>query len=541
MRISPISRGVVFGSQPLNIEEQKEYESILKQGKEIIGLTGHDIFIMPSQSLPQAPDKNTGIGHLTSKIEQEYVKYMHTMLGFNVLEDLPSGQIEPYPNEFYCNYRSTSLALGDHQINPFLLTTPEYSNLLTEEEAAEIVKSNTRNDKDRFANFQNIMSENGGTDKALKKAYERFEQLEDSTPLKQAYQKFKEQNSEWIDFLYKDKGDFFKFKQFLENRENIISDLIRIYGYDNIANTAKHTPSDSAPYNDYFMRFKHELASRGLNEAKSFGFGNSEIEQMVSDKTIVRISNPITKDMDTARNNLLGNMLIFVRNNEKRGYPDLNLFELGTVFDGDTPNAQHTQICIVRTGDIAPRHWTHRNRATDIYDVKADLIALLHGQNFTIASDNPPRWAHPFRYGAVMQGKKKIAEFGQLHPSVAHALKIKTNVNIAIVDDVENLPGIRKVHEPKLSEFQPITRDFAFVVDSATPAEKLTSVARCADSRITDVVVFDAFDLADGKKSIAFTVTITPTDKMSDTDLQKLQTDVIENVEKKCNAKIRDK
>ena len=103
------------------------------------------------------------------------------------------------------------------------------------------------------------------------------------------------------------------------------------------------------------------------------------------------------------------------------------------------------------------------------------------------------------------------------------------------------MPGIRKVHEPKLSEFQPITRDFAFVVDSATPAEKLTSVARCADSRITDVVVFDAFDLTDGKKSIAFTVTITPTDKMSDTDLQKLQTDVIENVEKKCNAKIRDK
>ena len=323
--------------------------------------------------------------------------------------------------------------------------------------------------------------------------------------------------------------------------ENIISELIRIYGYDNIANTAKHTPSDSAPYNDYFMRFKHELASRGLNEAKSFGFGNSEIEQIVSDKPIVRISNPITKDMDTARNNLLGNMLLFVRNNEKRGYPDLNLFELGTVFDGDTPNAQHTQICIVRTGDIAPRHWTHRNRATDIYDVKADLIALLHGQNFTIASDNPPRWAHPFRYGAVMQGKKKIAEFGQLHPSVARALKIKTNVNIAIVDDVENLPGIRKVHEPKLSEFQPITRDFAFVVDSATPAEKLTSVARCADSRITDVVVFDAFDLTDGKKSIAFTVTVTPTDKMSDTDLQKLQTDVIENVEKKCNAKIRDK
>ena len=323
--------------------------------------------------------------------------------------------------------------------------------------------------------------------------------------------------------------------------ENIISELIRIYGYDNIANTAKHTPSDSAPYNDYFMRFKHELASRGLNEAKSFGFGNSKTETLLSDKPIVRVANPIVANMDTARNGLLGNMLHFVAENEKRGYPDLSMFELGTVFDGDTPDAQHTQVCIIRAGDTAPRHWTRRNRPADIYDVKADLISLLHGQRFTVSSDNPPHWAHPFRYGAIMQGKKKIAEFGELHPSIARALKIKTRVNIAIVDDVENLPASRHGREPKLSEFQPITRDFAFIVDGTMPAEKLTGVAMATDARIVDAVVFDAFDLPDGKKSIAFTITIIPTDNMTDEDLQKLQNAVIANVEKRCDAKIRDK
>ena len=73
--------------------------------------------------------------------------------------------------------------------------------------------------------------------------------------------------------------------------------------------------------------------------------------------------------MDTARNGLLGNMLNIVAENEKRGYPDLSLFELGTVFDGDASGAQHTQICIVRTGENAPRHWTRRTRKYDIYDV----------------------------------------------------------------------------------------------------------------------------------------------------------------------------
>ena len=327
----------------------------------------------------------------------------------------------------------------------------------------------------------------------------------------------------------------------IEFPENIISELIRIYGYDNIAKAAIHKPTDSAPHRDYYIDKKRELAGRGLNEAKSFGFGNSKIEELLSGKPTVKIANPIVNDMDTARNNLLGNMLSFVAENEKRGFPDLNMFELGTVFDGDKPEEQHTQICIIRTGDTSPKHWQRRNRPTDIYDVKADLIALMHGQRFTVSTDNPARWAHPFRYGAIMQGKKKIAEFGELHPSIAHKLKIKTNINIAIVEDVENLPNARKPKEPVISEFQPITRDFAFIVDADFPAEKLVGTAAATDARITDSIVFDAFDMGNGKKSIAFSITITPTDNMSDEDLQKLQNAVIANVETKCNAKIRDK
>ena len=327
----------------------------------------------------------------------------------------------------------------------------------------------------------------------------------------------------------------------VEIPENIVSELIRIYGYDNIASIAAHKPSYVAKHRDYYIQTKRELVARGLNEAKSFGFGNSKIEKLLSDKPQVKISNPITSDMDTARNNLLGNMLGFVAENEKRGFSDLNMFELGTVFDSEDAGKQHTQICIVRTGNTSPKHWMHRNRVHDIYDVKSDIVALMHGQKFTINAENAPLWAHPFRYGAIMQGKKKIAEFGELHPSVAKTLKIKTPVMIAIIDDVENLPTSKKCKEPVISDFQPITRDFAFIVDVDFPAEKLVSSAASTDSRITDAIVFDAFDMGDGKKSIAFTITITPTENMSDDDLLKLQNAVIVNVEKKCNAKIRDK
>ena len=323
--------------------------------------------------------------------------------------------------------------------------------------------------------------------------------------------------------------------------ETIVADLLRIYGYEKLALSAEHTIGDVDKKYNHELYLKRHLASRGLNECCSYAFGNSVMEQMLSDKESIKIENPITTDMNTARNSLLGGLLQTVSNNEKRGYPDLNLFELGTVFDGDMPGMQHTSLCIVRTGRTGPKHWQSRTRDVDIYDVKNDIISMLNGQKFTVSTDEVPRWAHPYRYGKIVQGKRTLAEFGELHPSIAKQLRIKTNVVIAIVDDVNNLPQKRVGKNIIPSEFQPITRDFAFIVDTDMLAEKLTGAALATDARITDAVVFDAFDMGNGKKSIAFTITIAPRENMSDTDLLKIQDSVIQSVEKKCNAKIRDK
>jgi len=324
--------------------------------------------------------------------------------------------------------------------------------------------------------------------------------------------------------------------------ETITADLIRIYGYDKIAQNDTHTVGDARASDNHDLKIKQILVARGLNECRSYGFGNSAVEKILTDKPIIKVANPIVANFDTARNSLLGILLNAVLENEKRGYPDLNLFEVGTVFDGDMPNAQHTSLCIVRTGITAPKHWQKRNRPVDIYDVKADVVALLNGQNFTIETDNSPLWAHPYRYGRIMQGKKILAEFGELHPNVARILKIKTNVCVAIVEDIENLPRKVLPRGPiAMGDFQPLTRDFAFVVPNDFPASSLVAAARGASSLVRDVVVFDAFEMADGNKSVAFTTTIVPTEKMSEDDLAKLHSDIIAAVEKKCPARVRDK
>jgi len=325
--------------------------------------------------------------------------------------------------------------------------------------------------------------------------------------------------------------------------ENVVSDLIRIYGYDKVGLSgvveSGHTYGADKIAQKTCMNTKRRLANLGLNENVSFGFGNSKVESMLTDKPIIRVSNPITVDFDCMRNCLLGNQLIALTQNIKRGYPNVAIFELGTVFDGDMPGDEHTQICIVRSGTTGPKHWMKRSRPVDVFDVKSDILALIGNQKYTIETDNAPAWAHPYKYGRITQGNKKIAEFGELHPSVAHELHIKVPTVIAIIDDIANLPSIPKYAKTPISDFQPITRDFAFVTESRFPSERFIATVRGADPRIGDVVIFDAFDMGGGNKSVAFTITIYPDSNMSENDLMELQNKVIAAVETKCHAKLR--
>lgn len=321
--------------------------------------------------------------------------------------------------------------------------------------------------------------------------------------------------------------------------ENIVSELVRIYGYEKIGLGDLPNNTTKAVHNDMNLPLKEKLANRGLNENISFGFGNSKVEQILTDKPIVRVANPIVIDLDTARNNLLENLLIAVSNNEKRGFSDLNMFEIGTVFDGSNPGEQHTSMCIVRTGETSPKHWQKRNRSVDVFDVKSDIVSLLGNQKYTVDTTNAPRWAHPFVYGRIVQGKKVLGEFGQLHPSIAKQMHIKTKVFVALIENVEDLPKNPKSKKTPITEFMPITRDFAFVVDSKFESQKIVATAQASDSSIDNVVVFDAFDMGDGQKSIAFTITIYPDHNMSDKELIEIQDKVIKNIENKCGAKLR--
>lgn len=216
MQISKIYNSTAF-KRALTQQELSEYKNVLTKAKEKINQTGKSIFIMPTSCLPQESKFNTGIGHIASKKAQEFLGYMHDYLGFNVLEDLPAGQVSPTKEGFYSAYSSSALGLGNHQICPELLTTDLYNKLLTKRELSEIVKNNNGIEKDTIVNFKNVMDSDGAQNKILKKAYERFKKLGENTYLKLKYNKFVKENNDWLNFARNGESDtgFYKFKQFL--------------------------------------------------------------------------------------------------------------------------------------------------------------------------------------------------------------------------------------------------------------------------------------------------------------------------------------
>lgn len=216
MKVSAVNH-ISFGRR-LTPQETQEFEQVQKEAKQLVGQTGKSIFIVHDACLPQSATKNTGVSNLAAKESQEFFRFMKPLLGFNIVEVLPQGQVANSKGSgLYCAYSGTALSLGNHQINPELLTTEEFGRILKPEEFQKIVNANVKPDKEAIANYDNVMSYQGEQHKMLKVAHDRFLALDETSPLKQKYNRYVQENSYWLDIprSFEKDQEFFRFRQFL--------------------------------------------------------------------------------------------------------------------------------------------------------------------------------------------------------------------------------------------------------------------------------------------------------------------------------------
>jgi phenylalanyl-tRNA synthetase beta chain len=238
------------------------------------------------------------------------------------------------------------------------------------------------------------------------------------------------------------------------------------------------------------------------------------------------------------------------RRNADRGFPDAALFELGPLYRDDTPEGQALVAAGLRAGHVVRKDWRKPAREVDLYDVKADALAALAAmgapaENLQVTAD-PPAWYHPGRAGILRLGPKVLGAFGELHPAVIEALDAQPPIaGFEVFLDAVPGPRATRIKPPlHLSVFQPIERDFAFVVDRELPAETLLRAARSVDrTLVAEIRLFDVYEgagLPDGKKSLAITVVLQPQERtLTDTEIEGFSKRLIAQVEKATGGQLR--
>jgi phenylalanyl-tRNA synthetase beta chain len=348
----------------------------------------------------------------------------------------------------------------------------------------------------------------------------------------------------------------------VHGRADIVEEIVRIAGLDRVPSTpfprGEHArKAVLTPIQNRTRKAKRALAARALTEAVTWSFvSKREAEQFGGGQSVLALANPIAAELSDMRPSLIPGLVMAAQRNADRGLADVALFEVGQVFKGDRPEDQFTAATGVRRALAAAtgigRHWSG-SKPVDAFDAKADAFAVLAAAGAPMQAlqvvPGGPAWFHPGRSGTIQIGPQNIlGHFGELHPRALEALKAEGPL-VAFEVTLEKIPegkvkATRAKSTLELSPFQPVARDFAFVVAATVKAADVARAAQNVDRKlITEVTVFDVYEgkgIDPGKKSIAIAVTMQPREKtMTDAEIDALGARIVAEVGKRTGGALR--
>ena len=341
----------------------------------------------------------------------------------------------------------------------------------------------------------------------------------------------------------------------IEPENDLIEEVLRLRGLDAV--TAVSLPQSGpvpaatlTPRQTRAALARRTLAAQGLNECVTFSFmAAAEAAPFGDNPDSLRLSNPIAADLDQLRPTPIATLAMAAKRNAARGYADLALFEVGPAFDATAPHGQRLVAAGVRSGS-SPRGWASAVQAVDAMDAKADLWAALAALEVPMEgimlTQDAPSFYHPGRSATVRQGPKAIlGRFGELHPRVIGDLglpgpMVAFELDLDAVSDRKR----RRKSAPDLSAFQPLRRDFAFLVDTTVAADAVLRAAKGAErTLIAGVTLFDVYEgdkVPVGKKSLAIEVIFQPRERtLTDAEIEAACQKVIAAVAKSTGAALR--
>jgi phenylalanyl-tRNA synthetase beta chain len=341
----------------------------------------------------------------------------------------------------------------------------------------------------------------------------------------------------------------------IEPECDLVEEVLRIRGLDTVPPVSLPAigavpPPSLTPAQTRAALARRVVTARGMAECVSFGFIESRVAALFGPTpAALHLENPIAADLDQMRPTPVASLLLAAQRNAARGYPDVSLAELGAAYRETTAEGQRAVIAGLRAGH-SPRHWAEPPRTMDALDAKGDAMAVLAALGVPAAAlqvtADAPGFYHPGRSGVVRHGPKlTLATFGEVHPRVLAAIGLDgPAAAFEVFLDAVPEPKRRRRGAPDLPAFQPVQRDFAFLVDADVPAETLLRAARGADrTLVAEVALFDRYAgdrLPDGKVSLGLQVTLQPREAtLTDPQIEAIAARIVAAVAKATGAVLR--
>jgi phenylalanyl-tRNA synthetase beta chain len=335
--------------------------------------------------------------------------------------------------------------------------------------------------------------------------------------------------------------------------EDLIEEIARVYGFNRIPETLQ--PARQAMPSLTETRVDTDAAAdllvqRGYYEAITYSFVEPGLQEaLCPGETALTLSNPISADLAAMRVSLWPGLVAALQSNQRRQQPRVRLFESGRKFVAVSGELQEVRtIAGVAGGAALPEQWGAARDAVDFFDVKSDVEALLRAtgaaNEFRFVPARHPA-LHPGQTARIVRDGAPVGWIGRLHPELERKLELTYS---AVVFELETESGLRAVvpQHLEISRFPAVRRDLALIVDESVAVQDLTDrILTSAGALLTDITVFDVYrgaGIETGRKSVAIGLNLQDVSRtLTDDVTDAVVAQVVADLERECNATIRDK
>lgn len=309
------------------------------------------------------------------------------------------------------------------------------------------------------------------------------------------------------------------FRFDIEIEEDLIEEVARLFGYDNVPVQPSNTRLFMLPQPGK-LRSKRALRNimvgHDYQEAVNYAFVDEKWEaDFAGNTTPVRLINPIASQMSVMRSGLFGGLINALKHNQNRKHDRVRLFEIGRIFHSTAAAGQPEKIAGLAWGGRSAEQWSISTESVDFFDAKADVEALIAPRVAEFRRASHPA-LHPGRSAEVLVDGKVIGLVGELHPQWVQTYELGS-APVLFELDVAALLAVEAVSAKPVSKLQPVRRDLALLVDENVSVDALVKAfSSLANPLVTAIKLFDVYrgkGVQEGRKSLAFKVLMQDTHK----------------------------